>query len=147
MTWVSIRSSCFLDRIQWIQCPLWVTTKCIPDSPCSFTSVSLLVFVPVSQHFCSPPLSNGKKKKRKKDQRVLSHIQATQSENHLRPIVPSGTERCRQHFVLLQGEGGISRQFSSDFQKSHYFEFISFCRTEHISSSANLPLHMKSIQE
>lgn len=126
---VTMRSCCFLDRIQWIQCPLWITTKCIQKSPCSFTSVRLLVFVPVSPTFLLTALVKWEKKEKKWRTKVLSHIQAVQSvvmlaqapsENHLRPPrlpAPWGTERCRQHFVLLQGEAGIPGQFSSDFWK------------------------------
>lgn len=62
---VSMRSCCFLDRIQWIQCPLWITTKCIQKSPCSFTSVRLLVFVPVSPTFLLTALVKWEKKEKK----------------------------------------------------------------------------------
>lgn len=64
---VNVTRVSFLDPIQWIQCPLWITTKCIPDSPCSFTSVRLLVFVPVSPTFLLTALVKWKKEKIKKE--------------------------------------------------------------------------------
>lgn len=94
-------SSCFLDPIQWILCPLWITTKCILDSPCSFTSVRLLVFVPVSPTFLLTALVKRKKGGKKGDQRVLSRIPMAQSvvtlaqapsENHLR-LPPHGARK------------------------------------------------------
>lgn len=143
LLWVTMLFKCFtcqwdvsktkiqlLSGVQWIQCPLWITAKCIPDSPCNFTSVRLLVFAPVSPTFLLTGLVKWKKEKKKGAKSAFSYSSGTVCGHGCSGAVwksppspptpaPWGTERCHQHFVLLQGEGGIPRQFSSDFRRSH----------------------------